>query len=126
MNKNPKPKNKQVLDPEEAAAKAALLAECKTLARAGVTFVAAHFNGYGDEGVTENVRCYDTKDYDYGSRPIKHDASYLQDHFEALAPEGYENNSGGFGDVVLDVKARKIIVEHSDRIEDLVTRTYEI
>jgi hypothetical protein len=126
MSKNPKPKNKPVLDPEQAAAKAALLTECKNLAKDGITFVAAHFNGYGDEGVTENVRCYDTKNYDYGSKPVNHDASYLQDHFEALAPEGCENNSGGFGDVVLDVKARKITVEHTERIEDYVTTAFEV
>jgi hypothetical protein len=28
--------------------------------------------------------------------------------------------------VVLDVKARKITVEHNDRIEDYTTTTYEI
>jgi hypothetical protein len=126
MNKSLKRKNKPVLDPEQAAAKAALLKECKNLARDGITFVAAHFDGYGDEGRTEHVKCYDSKGYDYAQKPVEHDASRLQSHFDALVPEGYENNSGGFGDVVLNVKARKIIVEHSDRIEDLVTRTYEI
>jgi hypothetical protein len=41
------------LSPEEAQAKAAILAECENLAAAGVTFVAVHFDGYGDSGATE-------------------------------------------------------------------------
>ena len=35
--------------------------------------------------------------------PVQYDASHLQEHFEALVPFGYENDCGGFGDVVLDV-----------------------
>ena len=46
------------LSPEEAQAKDAILAECENLAAAGVTFVAVHFDGYGDSGVTEEVKCF--------------------------------------------------------------------
>jgi len=42
--------HEHALEPEQAAVKAALLAECDKLAAAGVTFVAAHFDGYGDDG----------------------------------------------------------------------------
>jgi hypothetical protein len=126
MSKNPKPKNKPVLDREQAAAKAALLAECKNLARDGITFVAAHFDGSGDNGVTEDVKCYSSEEYDYAPTPVKHDASHLQKHFEALVPCGFEIDAGGFGDVVLNVKARKIIVEHTERIEDYVTNAFEV
>jgi hypothetical protein len=41
-------------------------------------------------------------------------------------PYGYENDDGGFGDVVLDVGKRKIIVERNDRFEDYSTTTYEV
>ena len=51
---------------------------------------------------------------------------HLQEHFETLVPMGYENDCGGFGDVVLDVAARKITVERNDRFEDYTTSTYEI
>jgi hypothetical protein len=113
-------------EPEQVAAKAALLAECDKLADAGVTLLAVHFDGSGDEGTTDNVRCYDGENYDYEQEPVEYDASLLQDHFDALVPYGYENNSGGFGDVVLDVKARKITVERNDRFEDYTTTTHEI
>ena len=121
------PSNDERLDPEQGAAKAALLAECDELAAAGVTFVAVHFDGSGDEGATEDVKCYDSEDYAHDeSEPVEHDASHMQDHFDTLVPYGYQNGCGGFGDVVLDVKARKITVERNDRIEDYTTTTYEI
>lgn len=118
--------NDRRLEPEQAKAKAALLAECEKLAADGVTLVAVHFDGVGDEGVTEDVRCYESEDYDYGRKPLARDASRLQDYFEALVPCGFEINAGGFGDVVLDVKARKITVEHSERYEEFATNTYEV
>jgi hypothetical protein len=115
------------LKQQQAAAKAAILAQCDRLATAAITFVAAHFDGSGDDGVTEDVKCYDSDVYAYEEcEHVAHDASHLQEHFEALVPYGYENDAGGFGDVVLDVRKRKIIVERNDRFEDYSTTTYEV
>src|SRR5580698_1573416 len=128
MENEDEPSNKEkVLPPEEAAAKTAILAECENLAAAGITFVAVHSDGYGDSGVTEEVRCFDSEYYAYEEQePVAHDATYLQERFETLVPMGYENDCGGFGDVVLDVAARKITVERNDRFEDYSTSSYEI
>jgi len=124
---NTQQNNNQSLEPGQTAAKAAILAECDRLAAAGVTFVAVHFDGYSDDGTTEEVKCYDGESYAWGERePGKHDASHLQEHFEDLVPFGYENDCGGFGDVVLDVSARKLTVERNDRFEDYTTSTYEV
>ncbi len=115
------------LKQQQGAAKAAILAECDRLATAGITFVAAHFDGSGDDGVTENVKCYDSDVYAYEEfEQVAHDASDLQEHFEALVPYGYENDAGGFGDLVLDVRKRKIIVERNDRFEDYSKTSYEV
>jgi len=115
------------LKQHQAAAKTAILAQCDGLAAAGITFVAAHFDGSGDDGVTEDIKCYDSDVYAYEEYEyVAHDASHLQEHFEALVPYGYENDAGGFGDVVLDVRKRKIIVERNDRFEDYSTTTYEV
>lgn len=115
------------LKQEQAAAKAAILAQCARLATAGITFVGVHFDGAGDDGVTEDVKCYDSDVYAYEEcERVAHDASELQEHFDALVPYGYENDAGGFGDVVLDVRKRKIIVERNDRFEDYSTTTYEV
>ena len=119
--------HKQTLEPEQAAAKAALLAECDKLATAGITFVAVHFDGCGDDGATEDVKCYDSECYGWEEhQSVNYDASHLQDYFEALVPFGYENDCGGFGDVVLDVNAHKITVERNDRFEDYTTTAYEV
>ena len=115
------------LPPEEAAAKAAILAECERLTEAGITFVAVHFDGSGDEGVNEDIKCYATEDYAYEESEVQ-DAnfSHLQEHFETLVPYGYENSCGGFGDVILNVNTRKITVERNDRFEDYTTSSYEV
>ena len=121
------PSHDQRLEPQQAAARAALLAECARLAASGITFVAVHFDGYGDDGTTEEVKCYDSEWYASGEHePVKYDASHLQKHVEALVPFGYENDCGGFGDVVLNVSARKLTVERNDRFEDYTTTTYEV
>jgi len=123
----PQLNNEKSLEPGQAAAKAAILAQCDQLAAAGVTFIAVHFDGYGDDGTTEEVQCYDSQWYASGEhQPVKYDASHLQEHFEALVPFGYENDCGGFGDVVLNVSARKLTVERNDRFEDYTTTTYEV
>jgi len=123
----PQQNHKEPIDAEQVAAKATILAECEKLLAAGITFVAVHFDGYGDDGTTEDVKCY-AGDW-FGSdehEPVQCDASRLQEHFEALVPFGYENDCGGFGDVVLDVRARKFTVERNDRFEDYTTSTYEV
>ena len=119
--------SEQSLSPEEAAAKAAILAECDRLAEAGITFVAVHFDGSGDEGVNEDIKCYATEDYAYEESEVQDaNLSHLQEHFETLVPYGYENGCGGFGDVILNVKTRKITVERNDRFEDYTTSNYEV
>jgi hypothetical protein len=126
MENNAGGKN-EALSPQEERAKAAIPAECDKLSKAGVTFVAVHFDGYGDDGATEEVKCFDSEWYAYAEHePVNHDASHLQEHFEELVPLGYENDCGGFGNVVLDVAARKLTVERNDRFEDYTTATYEV
>jgi hypothetical protein len=36
------------------------------------------------------------------------------------------SNSGGFGEVLLNVKTRKITVERNDRFEDYTTSSHEV
>ena len=104
-----------------------ILAECDRLAEAGITVVAVHFDGSGDEGVNEDLKCYATEDYAYEESEVQEaNFSHLQEDFEALIPYGYEIDCGGFGDVILTVKARRITVERNDRFEDYTTSSYEV
>ena len=73
------------MTPEEAKAKTRILGECENLAAAGVTFVAVHFDGYGDSGAAEEVQCFDSEYCAYEEhKSVAHDAAYLQEHFETL------------------------------------------
>lgn len=115
------------LHPEHVRAKATILAERDNLAAAGITFVAVHFDGSGDDGATEDVRCYNSDYYEHGEvEPVEHDAAHLQNHFETLVPLGYEDGCGGFGDVVFDVAAGTLKVTRNDRFEDYSTSSYEV
>jgi len=123
----PQQNHSEPINEHQMAAKAAILAECDKLSAAGITFVAVHFDGYGDEGTTEEVTCYAGDWFASDEHePVEYNASGLQEHFETLVPFGYENDCGGFGDVVLDVRARKLTVESNDRFEDYTTSTYEV
>jgi hypothetical protein len=117
----------QALPPEQRAAKAAILAECDRLVEAGITFVAVHFDDSGDEGVNEDIKCYVTKECAYEESKVQNpNFSYLQEHFETLVPYGYEDGCGGFGDVILNVRTRKITVDRNDRFGDYTNSTYEV
>jgi hypothetical protein len=124
---NPATLNPAEPDPAQEKAKAAILAEREKLHAAGVTLVAVHFDGYGDDGATEEVKCYNSEEYEHGeSQPVNYDASRLQESFEALVPFGYENDCGGFGDVIFDVRLGTIKVIRNDRFEDYSTSSYEV
>lgn len=115
------------LPPEQAVAKTAILAECNRLAEAGITFLAVHFDGSGDEGASEDIKCYAAEQYVYEESALQEaNFSHLQEHFEALVPYGYENDCGGFGDVILNVKTRTITVARNDRFEDYTPSSYEV
>src|SRR5437660_335466 len=58
--------------------------------------------------------------------PTNNAESTKMHHLETLGPFGYENDCGGFGDVILDVTSRKLTVERNDRFEDYATSTYEV
>jgi hypothetical protein len=79
-----------------------------------------HFDGSGDEGVSQDIKCYATKDYAYEEREVQNaNFSSLEEHFETLVP-------CRFGDVLLNLKTRKITVERNDRFEDYTTSSYEV
>src|SRR5271170_7621536 len=77
----------QALPPEQAVAKAAILAECDRLAEAGITFVALHFDGSGDEGVNEDIKCYATENYAYEESEVTEPSFSPQEHFQPESPE---------------------------------------
>ena len=91
------------------------------------TFVAVHFYGLGDEGACEDIKSDATEDYAYEESEVPNiDFSLLQSILKAPVAYGYENDCGGFGDVVLNVKTPKITAERNDRFEDYTSSTYQV
>jgi hypothetical protein len=89
MQDDPTSKNTS-LSPEKKRAKSALLAECDKLAAAGVTFVAVHFDGCGDSGATEEVKCYDSEWYAWGDLDARKLTVERNDRFEDYTTTTYE------------------------------------
>src|SRR5438876_10478447 len=117
---------KGALSPQEEIAKAAILAECDKLAKAGVTFVAVHFDGYGDDGATAEVKCFASEYYAYAEQEaVDHDVSLLQEHFETLVPFGYENDCCGLGGGIVCENSRKRAVAAARRFAEYATSTYQ-
>lgn len=103
-------------------AKQNLLAKAEGLLKAGVKAVVVHYYGSGDEGSDDgtvfysyvptredlSVLNYDERDGDIAAELIP-DIIQPEDYaFDYFIPDGYEQNEGGQGFVVLDTEARKI------------------
>ena|SRR5579872_3437518 len=81
---------------QQAAAKAAILAQAEALEAAGIALESMQFDGCGDEGVTEDAQCYAPAQHpDQEQSQVDWDVSELQKHFETLVTTGYENGCGG-------------------------------
>jgi hypothetical protein len=108
------------------------------LLAAGVTTVVVSFDGYGDSGQIEGVearagddilqlpdRSIEFAHADWNANEPQDRSVSLQEGVEALAWDvltsthgGWENNDGGFGEVVFDVKAGEIRLDFNLRFSD--------
>ena len=75
---------------------------------------------------TRKTKAVSSKSVKEKAKPATALLSHLQEHFEVLVPYGYENDCGGFGDVILNVKTHTITVERNDRFEDYTNSSYEV
>ena len=100
--------------------RAALLTELRAL---GMTSIEVQYEGYGDSGNVEDV-------------VVKPDAITLTEELRrrvedfgwdfayALSP-GFENNEGGYGELIWSLEADKIDVSHSNRYIETNTTEHE-
>jgi hypothetical protein len=111
---------------------------CRDLEQHGVTVVETRYDGYGDSGTIEDITLFDragaevpiTKLGRLRYRDTKATANEvslrekLEDLGYAILPCGWENNEGAFGTVNLNVKTRRIYVDHSWRVESTQEEPY--
>jgi len=104
-------------------AKAKLRELLERLRSLGVTSVHAEYNGYGDEGQIEHL-AFEPE----GIAIPKEIEQETEDACDALCPDGYENNDGGYGSISIDVTTGRIEHEHNDCHTEVDTteEAYEI
>lgn len=116
----------QMLEAQQCAAeqrvvtRAALLTELCAL---GVTKIEVQYEGYGDSGNVEDVVVApDTVTLTDELRRRVEDFGW--DFAYALSP-GFENNEGGYGELIWALEADKIDVSHSNRYIETDTTEHE-
>lgn len=107
---------------EMKAVRAALLT---ILRAAGVTEIAAEYDGQCDSG---NVEELDVRPTAASATLPGHVVAQLQEFVWDLAyanHPGFENNEGGFGEVTWNIEADHIDLIHNERIETVETTIHE-
>src|SRR4051812_30175338 len=97
-------------DPAHDADLAAL---CDALQGSGVTRVVIHYEGSGDSGSVEEIE----SEPETVSLPRSLE-DRLRDVAEGYCPDGYENNEGGYGALIVYPALGLAELEHRDRYED--------
>lgn len=85
------------------------------LAHRQVVRVELIYDGYGDSGAIEEILALDAS-----GQPVELPQALRQQltaAAEEILPAGWENNEGAFGQLVLDIPARKLTRQHNWRVE---------
>jgi hypothetical protein len=100
---------------DEQERKVEVLKFADRLCGAGVHKVTVSYSGCGDEGRADSVDFIDSTDnlMDEERLPGDLNRKNLSELLEGFAPEGYENNEGGYGTVTFIVEAGVIRIEHN-------------
>lgn len=104
--------------PERAAIRADLLRTCRA---AGATALEAQYDAYGDSGNIEDISFVPA-----GIIPVGETETRLADFLWRVAYDqhpGFENNEGGYGEIVWDLDADTISLDHAERYVE-VSHTY--
>lgn len=115
----------------KAKAKKYLLALAPKIKELGYQYLVAYFDGSGDSGQVESTfmsnedAVMDARmEGEFSGEELPASIfsgssdGTLEDHIWALTPDGFENNEGGFGAIILDTHANTIRRNYSYRVED--------
>ena len=118
------------------------------LQAAGVSHVEIHFDGYSDSGQIEGSVPYAINpaeeiafpeikivlwNYDYNTGELAPKHEPFQDAIETFAfdmledhHDGWENDDGAFGDVILKVQTRTVSIDFNERYTQYTSTTHEV
>lgn len=115
----------------------------KSLSTAGVARLVVKYDGEGDSGQVESIDALDAErksvdihgpsfieiGKDENRREYSNLAGFVESFFWDLLGsyhDGFENNDGGFGEVIIDVTAGTVTLDHYDRFVDCVNSMTEV
>lgn len=105
----------QQCERERVEARGVMAAALDALAKLGAAEARIAYDGYGDSGMVEGVSATGANGEIELPGEIR---NQLVTAAEFLLPDGWENNSGAFGELVLDVANRRLTREHNWRVEE--------
>jgi len=100
---------------QELSARQSLQKACQQLAKLKVDIVTINYDGYGDSGTLDDPVALRNK------KPVKLRRrlnDLLLETAESLLPGGWENNEGACGEIVLNIKERRLTREHNWRVTE--------
>lgn len=101
---------------ERKQIRASLKKQLRRLKKLGITSVHLSYDGCGDSGAIEDVKAFGA---DGGLLDLPDELEReLTAAGEQLLPDGWENNDGAFGDLVLDVAGGRLERQHNWRIQE--------
>jgi hypothetical protein len=83
----------------------------------GVAVATLDYDGYGDSTNYEMLTLADADGKPISTSKLEYDENKMIDLMHAAVPDGYENNEGGLGQVILNVANWTIRNEHGQRVE---------
>ncbi|SRR5581483_4333289 len=133
MSYDPSPKNLR-------KAKAALL---QVLKDKGIAHAEVEYDGEGDSGQVNDIRFLDADNAELQPAgavtvslvgdPKPNEYETLQDAVESFVWDllhayhsGFENNEGGHGTITIDVAKGSVLLDHNDRVIDVVNTMTEV
>ena len=85
----------------------------------GVAVATLDYDGSGDSLNSETLTLADADGKPVSNSMLKYDENEMIELMSSAAPDGYENNEGGFGQVIINVAAGTVRNEHSQRVEQI-------
>lgn len=87
--------------------------------------IAVSYDGNGDEGFVEYFACHDKDNTICEVKDGKLD-ELIDELFVVATPEGFENNEGGGGEIIVEVSAKTVEVRHYQNVVRQESMTYEV
>lgn len=91
----------------------------------GLATIRVEYDGYGDSGQIEGIEYLRKNGKPLAGLNSNNLNALVQEYVLLVLPSGWENDTGAFGTIEIDVASRKAHVVHNGRFEDYETDEFE-